>query len=306
MTVESAESDWWRNTFVRGMWCQTGCGTPCKSHLFGAPSSVSVGILARPGEFSPDDEIRQTRPIVGDYPECQPQCAPWCDGHPSASIAGGGSFEPPERNPPLEFEITPPTFEGLGEADLGAGFGTELRPLSGIEEMRVGEEFPKLAVLGSSSLAVQLTFGNRPPGRRRALARICTCGHSIGAHRDIGDEWMCTPSAHTCECRSPYALLEVGDARFFTAKTGGAGPRHALTKGILRAQQSGVSVESIRELACWRCRQSSDQLVPVPFSHDWEGKLEPVSGRGGKATGLYCPDCADEIGVALSHPGELR
>lgn len=101
------------------------------------------------------------------------------------------------------------------------------------------------------------------PGTRDG--RVCACGHSAGRHQTDYGLNVCKPSAMQCACKTFRAVVEVSDTRPFLRKTEGAGPMHALGRGIAVALSKGAEVTWLIDLKCDRCKQEA-KLTPVPVT----------------------------------------
>lgn len=118
--------------------------------------------------------------------------------------------------------------------------------------------------------------------------RICICGHPAGRHSDLY-VMSCKPSAMSCPCKGLRVVLESDDVRPFLRKTEGAGPLHALGRGMAAAMKKGIKFWWTVPIMCDRCKT--------------EGPVSPVavSQRGismSEATGydaLLCASCRTEV-----------
>jgi hypothetical protein len=125
-------------------------------------------------------------------------------------------------------------------------------------------------------------------GRHRD-GRICACGHPMTRHTVVSGIVYCKPSKMDCPCKRDRPVLETSDTRTFLRKTEGAGPEHALTRGLQAAMAAGHVVEWLIEPQCDRC-QTEGPVAPVP-----------VTQRGAtvhQATGydaLLCRACREEV-----------
>lgn len=119
--------------------------------------------------------------------------------------------------------------------------------------------------------------------------RICLCGHPMARHTNLSGMVYCKPTRMECPCKKPRPVLEVSDVRPFLRKTSGAGPLHALGRGLAAAAAKGIEVRWLVEMKCDRCGKAGP-ISPVP-----------VTQRGiavNEATGfdaLLCADCRTEV-----------
>ena len=125
---------------------------------------------------------------------------------------------------------------------------------------------------------------------RRSDPRICLCGHAVARHTVANGITYCKPSRMECPCKSCRPVLECADTRKFLRRTSGGGKMHALTLGIGSHVASGKSVKWIIDLACDRCKENDNNVVPVPVTQ---------TGRAtSHATGydaLLCRQCRTEV-----------
>ena len=129
----------------------------------------------------------------------------------------------------------------------------------------------------------KLVAKTKSGGRDR---RICVCGHAMTKHTVYSGVVDCKPSALRCPCKKPRPVLEVDDTRVFLRKTEGSGAMHALARGMYSSIHAGKSVKWIIELACDRCGEKAENVIPVPVTQSGYGADE--------ATGfdaLLCPTC---------------
>lgn len=125
---------------------------------------------------------------------------------------------------------------------------------------------------------------------RKQDSRICLCGHGVVKHTVYGGVVACKPSALSCPCKKVRSVLEADDTRYFLRKTAGAGPMHALARGIVASVKTGKGVRWIVDLQCDRCGKAEQNVVPVPVTQSGYSTDE--------ATGfdaLLCPGCRLEI-----------
>jgi hypothetical protein len=120
--------------------------------------------------------------------------------------------------------------------------------------------------------------------------RICLCGHGIMKHSEFGGHVNCKPSKMDCPCKRIRPVIDVEDTRPFLRKTQGAGPMHALARGLAALAVSGKEAEWIVDLVCDRCEEESSILYPVPVTQSGFASTE--------ATGydaLLCPTCREAV-----------
>jgi hypothetical protein len=98
--------------------------------------------------------------------------------------------------------------------------------------------------------------------------RICICGHGVSRHAADGrGNVLCTPSKMTCPCMKVRPVLDSDDTRPFLRRTQGAGPEHALIRGLARVLASGKKAEWLEVPTCQMpgCGSTTD-VLPVPVS----------------------------------------
>lgn len=124
--------------------------------------------------------------------------------------------------------------------------------------------------------------------------RICVCGHTMKSHSDgtyTQGVLKCSALKDTCSCRSPRAVVESSNGRYFLKKTHGSGGFHALVQGIDAAIKAGHTVEWIGEQKCDRCNKQG-KTAPCVMRQD--GRLAPSEFD----TGIYallCDTCRTEL-----------
>lgn len=101
--------------------------------------------------------------------------------------------------------------------------------------------------------------------------RVCICGHAAGRHSTDYGVNQCTPSAMQCSCKTLRPVIESSDVRPFLRKTEGAGPLHALGRGMGVAIAKGATIEWLIELKCDRCGETGIKLTPVPVTQSGVG-----------------------------------
>jgi hypothetical protein len=148
-----------------------------------------------------------------------------------------------------------------------------------------------LAMMGISVEEVDQADVELLEKRKHSVDRqVCACGHGMARHTVVAGVTYCKPARMECPCRKTRPVIETDDTRMFIRKTDGAGPAHALTRGIRAAVEKKKSVTWIVDLICDRCGEESHSIVPVPVTQ---------SGHAAShATGydaLLCPDCRVEV-----------
>lgn len=120
-------------------------------------------------------------------------------------------------------------------------------------------------------------------------SRVCACGHPMARHTNLSGMVYCKPTRMECPCKTMRPVIEADDVRPFLRKTGGAGPMHALGRGLAAAMEKGISVRWLIEMKCDRC-QKPGPVSPVPVTQ--RGIAVP------DATGydaLLCADCRTAV-----------
>lgn len=120
-------------------------------------------------------------------------------------------------------------------------------------------------------------------------SRICACGHPMGRHTNLSGMTYCKPTRMECPCKHPKPVLEASDVRPFLRKTNGAGPMHALGRGLAAAAAKDVEVRWLIEMRCDRCK-AEGPVSPVPVTQRGIAVTE--------ATGFdafLCADCRTAI-----------
>lgn len=119
---------------------------------------------------------------------------------------------------------------------------------------------------------------------------VCACGHAMGRHTVVNGIVMCKPARMECPCKRARPVLLAQDTRLFIRKTEGGGAAHALSRGIRESLTKDKAVEWLIDLACDRCGEETDSIIPVPVTQNGTA----VS----RATGydaLLCSDCRVEV-----------
>jgi hypothetical protein len=136
--------------------------------------------------------------------------------------------------------------------------------------------------------------------RRRRVedrdARICVCGHPVRSHTGYPGSQLCKPAKMECPCREAVGVLTAQDTRQFLWATTGAGPRHALFKGVLASIEKGKTWEWIEGAQrCRVCEEETEKVIPAAVT--------PHGGvvqRPEKMNGLLCPECFRKLGGVLT------
>jgi hypothetical protein len=117
-------------------------------------------------------------------------------------------------------------------------------------------------------------------------ARICICGHSVRRHggQEVGAVY-CLPSKMQCPCRFLRVVVETQDTRDFLRKTVGAGPMHALGRGIQTAKEKGHWVKWVIDVKCDKCGKETP-VSPVPVT-----KQGVIMQEAAEMTALLCSEC---------------
>lgn len=147
-----------------------------------------------------------------------------------------------------------------------------------------------LGKLGTSSLEMDTLKENS----RGSAREVCLCGHGISRHFKQRDAWMCMVTKIWCRCSEPLPVLQSEDLKPFMFKTTGAGPHHALTKGLHALSQKGKGVKWIIVAQCQICRQSDAAVHATPLAENNRFSVEYA-----KQNALLCLACLKESGGYL-------
>lgn len=82
-------------------------------------------------------------------------------------------------------------------------------------------------------------------------AVICSCGHPVGKHADLGGRTMCKANGSTCPCRETRSTLKAPNGRAFSFKSDEAG--HAVAKGIGKSVELGLGERLDWVATCTEC-----------------------------------------------------
>lgn len=104
----------------------------------------------------------------------------------------------------------------------------------------------------------------------RRDGRVCLCGHGMSRHTVSGGVVWCKPARMDCLCKKARPVIEVDDTRAFLRKTAGAGPMHALVRGISAVAAAGKRVDWLIDLVCDKCgaEGSGKGIAPVPVTRN--------------------------------------
>jgi hypothetical protein len=148
--------------------------------------------------------------------------------------------------------------------------------------------------------------------RRTSDPRICICGHNARSHGSqavsgIGFELfqsrgkeMCSAGRQACPCIQFEAVATCSDVRVFIFKTTGFGNNHALSKGILAAQERGKQVAPIGDWVCKACGEGAAEgktVGPVPIDLAKREVLRP-----GEINALLCGECLVSLRAGTLFP----
>lgn len=124
--------------------------------------------------------------------------------------------------------------------------------------------------------------------------RVCICGHTMKAHSDgtyTQGILKCQALKATCSCRTPRAVVESSNGRYFLKKTHGSGGFHALTQGIDAVIKAGHTVEWIGTPKCDKCG-TEGKTSPCVMRQD--GRLAPDDFDTG-VYALLCTECRSSL-----------
>jgi len=119
--------------------------------------------------------------------------------------------------------------------------------------------------------------------------RICACGHPMARHTNLGGIVLCKPTRMECPCKNTRPVLDCSDVRGFLRKTAGAGPMHALGRGVQASLSKNVDVKWIVEMRCDRCK-TEGPVSPVPVT---KSGISVDYATGFDA--LLCASCREAI-----------
>jgi hypothetical protein len=120
--------------------------------------------------------------------------------------------------------------------------------------------------------------------------RICLCGHGVTKHLVSDGFVTCKPSKMDCPCKKVRPVIDAEDTRPFLRRTQGAGPMHALSRGLAALAVSGKNANWIIDLKCDRCNAETNNLVPVPVTATGFAVSEPTGYDA-----LLCVKCREEV-----------
>lgn len=145
---------------------------------------------------------------------------------------------------------------------------------------------------------------SRPPKNNG----ICVCGHSANSHTSVvppgyskrhdsarvSGKPKCMPSKHVCPCRKYEEVLTSTDSRPFRKVTTGAGPGHALVKGIVTAMDAEREIKIVwsKSLACVKCHTPATEVPLAPVAYDllWVESDDPTDMNV-----MICRNCRDIV-----------
>ena len=243
--------------------------------------------------------------IYGPYPECTTACPPYCTGHLTARSEESAEVltSPPQPEKSADSESQMTTQDQKRKRSL---LSNELHPFRHVEQASIENELftEQIAVLGGSAARTSRALEVAKKRRGKNLRFVCACGHSEGAHHREQDQTSCRIGMVWCNCKFPSWVLLAENVRHFAHKTNGAGPNHALTKGIVSTQIAGWNVESLIEKICWSCRKPTAELLAVSLYMSSTGP-KPAPDFDGAANVLWCDECCQANSVAIYFPGSL-
>ena len=127
--------------------------------------------------------------------------------------------------------------------------------------------------------------------KKHAIDRqVCACGHAMSRHTIVHGITYCKPARMECPCKKPRAVIETSDTRLFIRKTDGAGPAHALIRGLRAAIEKNKETRWCVEHVCDRCGKDHPNIVPVPVT---QGGHAVSYATGYDA--LLCPNCRLDV-----------
>jgi len=130
--------------------------------------------------------------------------------------------------------------------------------------------------------------------RPKKSRNVCSCGHSINAHSEVGGRHLCTPGRIYCRCAYPNPVLEAENLRLFMYTTDGLGTGHALSRGLYASKMRNSSTRWLNNPAvCDNCSKELDGIHPVSIN-----TAVPESPRivreSGHVNKLLCKECYDK------------
>lgn len=127
--------------------------------------------------------------------------------------------------------------------------------------------------------------------KRIANKDVCACGHAMNKHTKFeSGHWDCHTAKMWCPCQDPIPVLQAEDTKYFMTKTYGYGYKHALSTGLLRCRQKGVSTKMIVPPACFKCAITGVQLYPAAINR--HNQLVDVPAV---RNGIFCLKCIYEF-----------
>jgi hypothetical protein len=134
---------------------------------------------------------------------------------------------------------------------------------------------------------------SEPP--RRNDKRICICGHPMSRH--ALDSGKCRPARFDCDCVRKHPVLEVPNTKYFLSRSVGSGEKHALSRGIVMAQ-NGMG-DNFNERAKWlvdmvcenpECKKPT-KLYPVRVNRHAYRIYDHDKDEG--VTMFFCESCRE-------------
>ena len=183
---------------------------------------------------------------------------------------------------------------------------SQLHPFRHVDQVALEtiQHHAKIDILGGPLAPVERVIEVAKKRKGRNLRYVCVCGHSEGAHSVLESENYCGIGNVWCSCKFPTWVLLAENVRHFAHKTNGAGPNHALSKGIVSTQKAGYGLESLIKRECWKCKNPTEELVAVALLVR-EGNVSPAFDFDGQANTLWCRQCCDDNQVSIWFPGSL-
>lgn len=127
--------------------------------------------------------------------------------------------------------------------------------------------------------------------RKTASRLICSCGHSMYMHSDLGYErFACKTGAMWCPCLKKLPVLEVSDTRYFQFKSRGVSAKHALSLGLLRLKERSGFASLIVPKVCMSCKEPKDAIYPTGLDRHMKLALEEAPYNI-----LCCEECLEQL-----------
>lgn len=158
-----------------------------------------------------------------------------------------------------------------------------------------------LARIGFDLEETRRVLADEARRRGNGDARVCECGHPMARHHAA--EWKgegkteCKPSRLICSCNQARAVIRVSDTRRFLRRTSGAGPRHALMKGLAQLVDAQGTWTWLTDLEdCEKCGNDEGPLTIVPIGADGRGGLR-YNSESALLSKFLCSTCSTRFGV---------